>query len=150
MVILVVIILSSAGTISKVFSPLTTNTEAQRKVGGAIQSTQSVYDQPTRVAGIVTKVHPKKPRLVKARHAFNNTPLANDRWIELNHSAQEIIERWGTIRVGFRIRATLSGPSGVGADATVISTELQAINEPTQVNEATRGLWSIFTPGSSI
>lgn len=129
---------------------MTTHMESQRKTSGATQSAQSLYDQPVRVAGIVTKVHPTKSRLVKARHAFDGSPLADDRWIELNHSAQEIIERWGTIRIGFRLRVTLSGPSGIGADATVISTELQEINEPNQINEASRGLWSIFTPGSSI
>lgn len=139
--------MSSSGVISRVFmTPTTSHAENQRQVSGSISGMPGPHQQQKRTSGIIVKIHPEKPRLVKA-NAADGTPLANGQWIELNHSAQEIVERWGTVRVGFNVRVTFSGPSGAGADATIVSAEEQALTEPHQPNEAARGLYALFAPG---
>jgi hypothetical protein len=56
----------------------------------------------------------------------------------------------GTVRVGFRVRVSYSGPSGSGADAFIVGAENQDVTEPYQSNEAARGLFAIFAPGIGI
>lgn len=121
--------------------------EHTRQMDNSIGQFPGPQDAPRRVEGIVNAVHPNRPRLVKA-HAADGTPLAGDKWITLNHSAQEIAERWGTVRIGFRIRATFTGPIGAGADASIIGTEGQTVEDPVIENEAAQGLYAVFCPGS--
>jgi hypothetical protein len=143
--------MSSTGIISRVhITPTTKHAENQRQVDSSVGGMAGPHEQQRRTIGIITKVHPDKPRLIKARSSIDSTPLANNAWIELNHSAQEIAERWGTVRVGFRVRVTFSGPSGAGADASIVGVEQQDVTEPVQSNEAARGLFAIFSPGIGI
>lgn len=140
----------SSGIISGVqITPTTSQGEAQRKVESAVASFPGLHEGTRRSVGIVNKVNPNKPRLIKA-HAMDGTPLANNNWIELNHSAQEIAERWGTVRIGFRVRVTFTGPSGASADAGIIGTEGQDVNDPFIPNEAQQGLYAVFAPGIGI
>ena len=142
--------MSSSGVISRVvMTPTTSHAENQRQVSNNLGGMPGPHQQQKRTSGTIIKIHPEKPRLIKA-NASDGTPLANGQWIELNHSAQEIVERWGTIRVGFSVRVTFSGPSGAGADATVVSAEDQDLNEAHQPNEAARGMYAIFAPGIGV
>jgi hypothetical protein len=141
--------MSSTGVISRVvMTPTTKHAENQRQVSNAIGGLPGPHEQQKRTIGIINSIHPNIPRFVKANSALDGTPLANGAWIELNHSAQEIAERWGTVRVGFKIRVSFAGPAGAGADASIISTENIKLTEPHQPNEAERGLFAIFAPGS--
>ena len=111
--------MSSSGIITNIHSSPTNNyTEQQRKVDlSTISSShQSIIN---RITGTVSEVHPNNPRFVKA-YSSNGAMVADGKWIELTHSAQEIAERWGMIRPGFEIKITYTGPSGVGADAYVM------------------------------
>jgi hypothetical protein len=142
--------LSSTGIISKVISgPLTTTGENTRSVERNINSIPGPYEQQRKVIGVVSKVHSTKPRLIKA-NTSSGYPIANGNWIELNHSAQEITERWGTVRIGFRVRVSYSGPSGQSADAIITGVEEHDIEEPHQENDAARSLYAIFTPGNGV
>ena len=138
--------MSSSGNISKVFSPTTISAENRRQVSNSLLSLPGTQEQIRRVDGIITEINPDYPRLVKVKQN-DNSPVANGKWISLNHSAQEIAEKWGTVRLGFKVRVTYSGPAGVNADATIIATEDKNVNEPHQANEADRGLYLIFPPG---
>ena len=140
--------MSSSGNISKVFNPTTITAENKRQVSNSLLSLPGVQEQLRRVQGIVIEVHSKLPRLVKAKQT-NGTPIANGNWILLNHSAQEIAEKWGTVRLGFKVVVNYSGPAGGNADATIVSTEGKEVNEPPQSNEASRGLYYIFAPGGT-
>lgn len=139
--------MSSTGTISRVFiNPTTSHAETQRSTNNSISSMAGPHEQTKKATGRIVRLHPDKPRLVKI-NALDGTPLANGSWVELNHSAQEIAERWGTVRTGFRVRVHFSGPSGAGADATIIGTEGKDVTEPSQPNDVARGLFAAFPPG---
>lgn len=141
--------MSSSGIISNAKLPTTLHGEVQRQTDGAISAFPGIGEGSRQATGIIKKIHPDRPRLIKA-YADDGTPLANDSWIELNHSAQEIAERWGTVRLGFRVRVTFAGPSGAGADATIIGAEQESVSEPHIPNEAARGLFAIFAPGIGV
>ncbi len=124
----------------------TRQAERQRQDENAIGLLPDAQDGVRKVVGVISKVNEEKPRLVKA-NSIDGSPIANGGWIELNHSADEIAERWGTVRTGFRIRATVSGPDGSGADAVIIGVEGQDVIEPVVLNDSERGLFAIFPPG---
>lgn len=135
--------MSSTGVISKVKAATTLNGEMERQLTQDIGAAPGITEGARSEMGTISKVHPNYPRLVKA-YADDGTPLANDSWIELNHSAQEIAERWGTVRLGFRVRVNFTGPAGSSADASIIGAEQESVREPHVNNTATRGLWAIF------
>ena len=136
--------MSSTGTISRVITSTTNMGERERV---ASNNQIEPHNKIDRAVGLVSHVHPEKPRLVKAYNETDYSPLANGDWILLNHSAQEIAERWGTVRPGFRIQVTFAGPSGAKADGTIIGAENQNIEEPPVANEVARGLFALFAPG---
>lgn len=138
--------MSSAGIISKVYSNPTSRMGENNRQSEKISSGTSPHEQVKRVTGKVTHVNAEKSRLVKAV-GLDGAILGNGDWIELNHSSEEIAERWGTIRPGFYVRVTLSGPTGSGADATIVGAEQQNVEEPHTPNEVARGLYFIFGPG---
>lgn len=140
----------STGMISGVkIAPTNSFGEQTRKTERAIASVPGSHEAVRRATGVINRIHPKRPRLIKA-HGLDGTTLANDAWIELNHSAQEIAERWGTVRIGFRVRVTYSGPAGASADATILGSEGQDIDESFIPNEAQQGLYAVFAPGVGI
>jgi hypothetical protein len=139
--------MSGTSIISKATSPITSTGEKLRlNTSEQVGSSSQLH----RATGIVSRVHNTKPRLVVAYDENDQSPLANGDWIVLNHSAQEIAERWGTIRPGFRIQVTFMGPSGAKADATIIGTENQTTEEPPVANEIARGLFALFAPGIGV
>lgn len=140
----------STGVISGVqITPTTSQGEIQRKTERAIASFPGLHEGVRRTTGVINKVHPEKPRLIKA-YDLQGSAIAGNSWIELNHSAQEIAERWGTVRIGFRVRVTFAGPSGASADAMIVGTEGQDINDLLEANEAEQGLYAVFSPGIGI
>lgn len=132
--------------ITRKMTATTRQAEQQRQSDNAIGLLPDAQDGVRKVVGIVSKVNEERPRLVKA-NSIDGSPIANGGWIELNHSADEIAERWGTIRSGFLVRVTVSGPDGGGADAIIIGTEGHDVAEPPVLNDAERGLFLIFPPG---
>lgn len=140
----------SSGIISGVqIAPTTSQGESARTTERAVAGFPGLDDGVRRVMGIIKAAHPERPRLVKA-YALDGTPIANGSWIELVHSAQEIAERWGTVRIGFRVRVLYTGPEGSGADGIIVGTEGQDIHEGPIPNEAQQGLYAIFAPGIGI
>ena len=77
--------------------------------------------------------------------------LANNKYIPLIHSPTEIIERWGTIRKGMRVKVQYTGPDGARADATIIGLESEKnMNTPFFENTIAQGVYKIFGPGIGI
>lgn len=135
--------MSSTGTIHKTRAAISVHGEAQRQAEQDMGAASTAESATHRGIGTVSTIHPDKPRLVLA-HDDDGSVLANGNWIQLNHSAQEIAERWGTVRVGFRIRASWTGPAGVATEATIIGVENEDVRESHVPNEASVGLWAIF------
>lgn len=140
-----------SGTISRVGgSPTTGLGESFRQTDSAFSALPGPQEQTRQEVGIVDTVHPSLPRLVKA-HSQNGGAIAGGSWIELNHSADEIAEKYGTVRVGFKIRVLLTGSlGGNSANATIIGTEDQSLSDPPIPNEVDQGLFAIFAPGIGI
>jgi hypothetical protein len=140
--------MSSSGIISNIHTSPTNNyTENARKVDLSTLSSTSQNSNNQKITGIVNEVHPKNPRFIKA-YSSNGAMISDGKWIELTHLAQEIAERWGTVRVGFEVKVNISGPNGVGSDAYIIGSETQSIDSAHIPNEAEQGLYYIFCPGS--
>jgi len=135
--------MSSTGVIHKTRAATSVHTEKQRQLEHAVGAAPGVGGGAGKGVGTINTLHDEKPRLVKA-HDDDGVPLANGNWIELNHSAQEITERWGTVREGFRIRVSFTGAVGTSADGTIIGAENEDALEPHVSNEASVGLWAIF------
>lgn len=128
---------------------ITSQGEISRQTN-TIAGAAPTYNQTETVIGIIHQINEQAPRLVKA-HDQDGFTLACDNWIELNHSAREIAERWGTVRVGFRVRVSLTGiAGGKKASAIIIGEENEDTTEPGQPNEAERGLYAIFCPGIGV
>lgn len=120
--------------------------EHARQVDSAISSLPGPHQGLRQVFGTIREVHHQKP-LIRA-YDDSGSPLANDKWIPLNHSTQEIAERFGTIRQGMRIAVWFSGPDGAGANATIVGVESERnTNQPYTPNTIERGLFRIFSPG---
>ena len=108
-----------------------------------------LLDGVRQVNATIKEVHPEKP-LIKA-FADDGVPVANGNWIPLNHSPADIAERWGKLRTGLRILANYSGPSGTGANATIVGEEDEIEGSGLQIeNDIAEGLYYIFSPGSSV
>jgi len=135
--------MSSTGTVFQTRASVSEFGESSRRTESDIGAAPGIEGTPHRTSGTVNKVHDTKPRLVKANDE-DGSPLANGRWIHLDHSAGEIAERWGTVRVGFKVRVTSTGPAGGSADAKVIGAENEDVEESHVPNDAATGLWAIF------
>jgi hypothetical protein len=131
-------------------SPITGLGEDMRQNDGAMTSRPGLHEMTRQIIGIVDAVDDTYARWVTAHEPTGKTILAG-RWIELNHSAREIAERYGTVPVGTMIRVTVYGPGdGVSASATIIDTEGKGADEPHYSNDAEQGMYAVFCPGSSI
>jgi hypothetical protein len=131
-------------------APTTKYGEEVRRIDAAVDALPGAHEQLRRSIGIVRKVHEQYARLVKATDAYDGSILANGEWITLNHTAQEIAERWGTIQIGFKIQLTMSGPAGETVDAKVIGESAVSTTELHVPNSVARGLFAIFAPGIGI
>jgi len=141
--------MSSTGIISDVIAPTTSHRENQRKISSGMSSIPGLNEGVRSVSGTIRQIHEEKPRLVKA-YGDDGAPIADDNWIELNHSAQEIAEKWGTVRMGFRVRVSFIGPAGASANATIIGVEQEDVKEPHIPNEVSRGMYALFAPGIGV
>jgi len=141
--------MSSTGVISKVISPTTVLGERNRQLNGTIDAMPSSHEAIKTVYGIIIELHPDKVRYFKAS-TEDQTPICNNNYILLKHSAQEIAERWGTIRVGMKVKVVYAGATGNSGDGEIIGSEETSMTDPIIDNISERGLYFIFTPGSSI
>jgi hypothetical protein len=143
--------MSSTGIISRVImTPTTGSAEVERHTDAAVSAYPGLHEGIRYVEGAITSVHEDRP-LVKA-HSDDGSPIADGRWIRLNHSVQDIAERFGTVRLGSRLSVMYQGPSGSDAAATIISsskTERYA-SEKLVPNTVARGLFALFPPGIGI
>ena len=143
--------MSSSVTRSPVMSsPTTLSAEKRRETHAETLASPSLIDLTKQVYGTITEVHDSLA-LIKAYDASNGTTIANDSWIPLIHSVEEIVERFGTIRTGMGVLVTTNGPGGQQSVAQVISNEHQRVGQEEVVpNTVDLGLWEIFTPGSGL
>lgn len=140
----------STGTVSRVIAPTNVINEDQHRLERAQLAFPGLLDGAKRTTGIIKEINSESPRLVRAYDEEDGTVLCDGKWIELNHSAQEIAEKWGKVQVGFKVRVTYYGPSGSGADATIIAKQNDDIQEPGIENDVARGLYAVFAPGIGI
>lgn len=142
--------MSSTGIITKtVMTPTTEYHEQSRSVEGGIGSAPGLQEGTRQVYGTIYDIHPEKP-LVKC-YDESGSPIACDKWIPLNHSSQEIAERYGTVRMGMNLLVSFVGPDGAGANATIVGNVGEKnLNEPLTPNTAQRGMFRIFAPGTGI
>jgi len=115
--------MSSTGRVSKVFNgPITSIGEDQRQESIDKAASPSLFETVREVDAVIKEVHEKK-LLVKVYATGSAAVVANNQWIPLSHSPQEIAERFGTIRVGMTVRVSYQGPSGLNARAVVVLNE---------------------------
>ena len=137
----------SSGNIGgRISTPTTHHGEERRQINASLNAIPSVSEQNQRISGVITKIHPEEGGWVKVR-AIDGTPVANNNWIELNHSTDEIVDRWGTVQIGMKVRVAYSGPDGAGADCTIIGKRERNPTNPHLPNAASQGLYAIFAPG---
>lgn len=100
--------------------------------------------------GTIIEVHKTKPLIRASSDKGCNS--AGNKWIILNHGVQEIMERWGSVRTGFRVLITFSGGPDVGnANATIVGIEgEQTGNKDLLPNDAAMGFYRICSPGSGV
>jgi hypothetical protein len=123
--------------------------EDMRKITGESLSAPGLLETSRQVDGTIYKVHESSP-MIKA-YSSDGSIIAGDRWIPLAHSPEEIIERFGTVRVGMGVHVTYSGPDGGYALASVMFNEGDNLGEEEVLpNDVSLGLWEIFTPGIGI
>ncbi len=143
--------MSSTGTISSVMSgaPQTGLQEDQRNSSNAAASMPGMDSTIQTVQGTITSIHDSRP-LIKA-HTDIGEAIANGSWITLDHSLSDIVERFGKLRKGLRVRVSYTGPDGSQASATIIGVENEKVGQGTQLeNKIQKGLYSIFSPGSGV
>ena len=155
--------MSSTGTIGKVVgAPATKSQETNRSNDQTAMGSPGITDGLRQVSGVITEVYGEtfepgvdeeakkgaKP-LIKAA-TTDGYIIANGKWIPLNHSRLEVVEKIGKLRQGLVVQVFYSGPAGGGANATLIGLENEPEGEGTQiVNDIDEPLWEIFTPGST-
>ena len=140
--------MSSTGRVSKVqSSPLTSLGEERRQDDVDKTASPSVFEVSREIEGTIYKVHDEK-LLVKVYDTADGSVVANNQWIPLSHSPQEIAERFGTIRPGMIARIVFRSPDGLNARATIIYNEQEKVGEEEfSMNEMETGLFEIFKPG---
>jgi ABC-type sulfate transport system substrate-binding protein len=95
--------------------------------------------------GIITDIH-KEKNLIKA-NSETGTSLANGDWIPLNHTIDEVIERFGKLRKGMTVRVDSDGVSSGQAIATIVGLESDTVSQDTSlINEVEKSLFAIFVP----
>lgn len=140
--------MSSTGIIGKVNSaPDNHYSQGQKNMDMQIGSFP-ILETSREVMAKVVEIDPDRPKYVKAVDASDpRTHIANAQWIKINHGDQEIAERWGKIRIGFKLRVVLSGPTSERAVAYVTGTNDDETDIGAVSNKQDMGLWSIFAPG---
>lgn len=144
--------MSSSVSRSPVMSSATTlSAEKKREISGEMLASPSSIDIVKQIYGVITEVHSSLP-MVKVYNPSNGTVIGDNRWIPLIHSIEEIVERYGTIRIGMGVLVITSGPGGSQSMAQVISNEQNRTIAQEEVlpNTVELGLWEIFTPGSGL
>lgn len=137
--------------LKRIITPTTMFGETNRQLNNHINSNISPSEKETSTIGIVSEVHPTKACFVKCYSATDKSVIAGNKYVRLNHSAEEIAERWGTVRVGFRVQVKQIGPNGLlGCSAIIIGTEGEDQEEDKVENRSEKGLYAIFSPGISI
>jgi len=130
--------------------PTTLSGEKKREMSSELLSGPSSMDLQRQIHGSIIEIHDSLP-LIRAYDPSNGTVIANNRWIPLIHSPEEIVEKFGTIRVGMTVLINTTGPSGDSSFAQIISNEYENIAEKETIpNTVELGLWEIFTPGSGL
>jgi hypothetical protein len=73
--------------------------------------------------------------------------IAQDKWIRLVHSAEEIREKFGTVTIGWGVHVEYRFPDGSDAMATIThAPDAKPGQEEELLNDVETGLWEIFTP----
>ena len=99
------------------------------------------------IQGTITDVHDSAP-LIKA-HTNIGAAIAGGQWIPLEHSLSDIVERFGKLRKGLKVRVSYTGVDGLNASASIVGLEGESSGEGTLIeNKIQIGLFAIFTPGS--
>ena len=137
----------STGIISKtIILPTTEHAERIRSTESGIASYPGMHEGVRQEYGTIFDIHAER-RMIRA-FADDGSPIANGRFVPLNHGSLEIAERWGTIRKGMRVLINFTGPDGSRANATITELENERnLNKPFSSNTAQRGLFRIFAPG---
>ena len=134
--------------ISKVFYPLTSIGEEKRQMEIDKFAAPSLFENTREIEGVIYEVHETK-LLIKAYNSVDGSVVANNNWIPLTHSPQEVAERFGTIRQGMVATIRFQGVSGLNARATIIFNEQEKVGEEDfAANELETGLFEIFKPGT--
>jgi len=141
--------MSSTGNISKVVgAPANSFQQVNKQQSQEAMAFPGMQDGLRQVSGRITSVHESKP-LIKV-HTLDGHPVANGRWIPLNHSRLQISELFGQLRNGLLAQVFYSGPSGDGANASIIGNEKDFEGEGTQVpNDIDEPAYLIIPPGST-
>jgi len=141
---------SSGSVSSGIIAPTNSFVQQQKDTDASVNSFPGSIAGIRSAMGQVTEVHPEKAKLVKAVDIYDGSPIADGGWIELDHSPQEIAEKWGTVKVGFRIRTLYTGSNGEGCSGTITGTLEDSVQSVKVANTAARGLFAIFAPGIGI
>lgn len=140
--------MSSAGKISPLITGAYTDagvTKRQEQFQGF--GTTDFNDAILHLSGVVSEIHPER-LLVKAREQSSGVDLCWGRWIPLRHTAQEIAEKYGTVKLGMVVKIECIGRSQLNATATIVHTDTKGPGEEEFVaNEMATGLYEIFKPG---
>lgn len=141
--------MSSTGRLSKVFvGPITSIGEAKRGQELDKTASPSLFETVREIEAVVSEIH-EDLLLVKAYEANTGSVVANNKWIPLSHSPQEIAERFGTIRPGMTVKVSYQGADGMNARASVVYNEQEKTGEEEfALNEIETGLFEIFKPGA--
>jgi len=141
--------MSSTGIVSSVIagaptSLLDEDARSQRNESAAQPGQESAIQT---IQGVVTSVHDSSP-LIKA-HTNVGVAIAGGQWIPLDHSLSDIVERFGKLRKGLRVRVSYTGVDGINATASIVGLEGESSGEGTLIeNKMQKGLYAIFTPGA--
>lgn len=140
--------MSSSGRLSKVFvGPITSIGETQRQQELDKTASPSLFETIRETEAVINEVH-EDLLLIKAYEADSGSVVANNRWIPLSHSPQEIAERFGTIRPGMVVKVSYQGADGLNARASIVYNEQEKTGEEEfSLNEIETGLFEIFKPG---
>ena len=142
--------MSSSVSRSSVISPTTISGERKRDMSNDLLSGAGAINLTEQKFGIISEVHDTLP-IIKAYDPSNGKLISNNRWIALSHTPQEIVEKFGTIRIGMGVMVSTTGPGGLKSIAQIVANEQQNLTkEDVLPNTVELGLWEIFTPGSGL
>jgi hypothetical protein len=143
--------MSSTGIVSSVIAgaPTTLLDEDARVSRNETASMPGQDSTVQTIHGVITEVHASAP-LIKA-HTNIGAAIANGNWITLDHSLSDIVERFGKLRKGLRVRVSYTSVDGLNASATIVGIEGEKPGQGTLIeNKVQKGLYAIFPPGVGI